>query len=139
MPNLDAALERIRSTALSTFVQGRRFERMFRTAILNHPREFRDKFVQVWSWKDYPNKDGPDVGIDLVAEDSDGNEWAIQCKNYSNTAVTTRDINGFLGAAARFHSRLFVSTSRHPLPKVGAGNLAKAPNCRVLTHGDLDG
>ena len=139
MPNLDAALERTRSTAPSTTVQGRRFERMFGAALLNHPGEFRDRFVRVWLWADYPGKDGGDTGIDLVAEDRDGKEWAIQCKNYFNTKVTTRAVNDFLGAAGPFHGRLFVSTSRQPLPKVGAQNLAKAPNCRVLTHGDLDG
>ena len=139
MPNLDVALEGIRSTAPTTTVQGRRFERMMRTALLNHPGEFRDKFVQVWLWNDWPGRDGPDLGIDLVAEDSDGNEWAIQCKNYLNTQVKTKDVNSFLGRAGGFHSRLFVSTSRQPLTKVGAQNLAKAPNCRVLTSGDLDG
>ena len=35
MPNLDAALERARSTAPSTTVQGLRFERMFRAAHTN--------------------------------------------------------------------------------------------------------
>ena len=139
MPNLDAALERIRFTAPSTTVQGRRFERMFGAALLSHPGEFRDKFVRVWLWYDWPGKDGPETGIDLVAEDRDGNEWAIQCKNYFNTRVTTQAINSFLGKASPFHGRLFVSTSRLPLPKVGARHLAKAPNCRVLTHGDLDG
>ena len=48
MANLDAALEKTRSTAPSTTVQGLRFERMFRAALLNHPGEFRDKFVRVW-------------------------------------------------------------------------------------------
>lgn len=139
MPNLDAALERIRSAAPSLTVQGLGFERMFRAALLNHPGEFRDKFVRIWLWDEWPGRDGPDTGIDMVGEDRDGNKWAIQCKNYLNTKVTTQKINGFLGAAGSFHSRLFVSTSRQPLPKVGAQNLSKAPNCRVLTHGDLDG
>ena len=112
---------------------------MFRSALLNHPGEFRDKFVSVWLWEDWPGRDGPDTGIDLVAEDSDGNEWAIQCKNYFNTQVETKDVNGFLARAGGFHSRLFVSTSRLPLTKLGARNLARAGNCRVLTHGDLDG
>lgn len=139
MPNLDVALERIRSTAPSAFVQGRRFERLFGAALLSHPGEFRDMFVRVWLWDDWPGKDGPETGIDLVAEDRDGNEWAIQCKNYFNSRVSTQAVNSFLGKAGPFHGRLFVSTSRHPLPKVGAQNLAKASNCRVLTHGDLDG
>lgn len=139
MANLDAALERIRSTAPSTTVQGRRFERLFRAALLNHPGEFRDKFAQVWLWKDWPRRDGPDAGIDLVAEDHDGNEWAIQCKDYASAAVTTAEVNKFLGAAGGFHGRLFVSTSKKPIPKVAWANLNKAPNCRVLTLGDLDG
>ena len=138
MSNLDAALERVRSAAPSTLVQGHRFERMFRAALLNHPGEFRDRFAHIWLWDDWPGRGGPDTGVDLVAEDRDGNEWAIQCKNYFKTTIDTTNVNGFLAAAAGFHNRLFVSTSRQPLPKVGAKHLAKAPNCRVLTHGDLD-
>ena len=111
----------------------------FEPPLLNHPGEFRDRFVQVWLWNDWPGREGPDTGIDLVAEDRDGNESAIQCKNYFNAQVETKDVNGFLARAGGFHSRLFVSTSRHPLTKLGARNLARAPNCRVLTHGDLDG
>ena len=57
---------------------------MFRAALLNHPGEFRDRFVHVWLWDDWPGRDGPENGVDLVAEDRDGNEWAIQCKNYFN-------------------------------------------------------
>ena len=139
MSNLDAALERTRSTAPSTTCAGsRRFERMFRAALLNHPGEFRDRSAHVWMWDDWPGRDGPDTGIDLVAEDRDGNEWAIQSKNSFKTTINTTKVNGFLGTAAGFHSRLFVSTSRQPLPKVGSQHLAKAPNCQVLTHGDLD-
>ena len=88
MANLDVALEQIRSTAPSTTVQGRRFERLFRAALLHHPGEFRDKFEHVWLWDDWPGRDGPENGVDLVAEDQDGNEWAIQCKNYSTASVT---------------------------------------------------
>ena len=139
MSNLDVALERTRSTAPSTTVQGRRFERMFMAALLNHPGEFRDKFTRAWLWDDWPGRDGPENGVDLVAEDRDGNEWAIQCKNYSTASVSTGEVNKFLGAAGQFHSRLFVSTSKSPISNVGWKNLNKASNCRVLTHGDLDG
>ena len=139
MANLDAALERIRSTAPSTTVQGLRFERMFRAALLNHPGEFRDRFIHVWLWDDWPGKDGPENGVDLVAEDRDGNEWAIQCKNYLTASISTVEVNKFLGAAGQFHSRLFVSTSKNPIATVGWKNLNKASNCRVLTRGDLDG
>ena len=112
---------------------------MFRAALLNHPGEFRDRFIHVWLWDDWPGKDGPENGIDLVAEDRDGNEWAIQCKNYLTASVSTVEVNKFLGAAGQFQSRLFVSTSKKPISTVGWKNLNKASNCRVLTRGDLDG
>lgn len=138
MPNLDVALGRIRSTSPTTTVQGRRFERMFKAALSNHRGEFRDKFSHVWLWEEWPGRDGPETGIDLVAADHDGNQWAIQCKDYSTTSIKTQHINNFLGSAGGFHSRIFVSTSKKPLPKVGWKHLNKARNCRVLTHGDLD-
>ena len=118
-------------------VQGRRFERMCRSALLAHPGEFRDKFTKVRLWKDWSNE--PDEGIDLVAEDHDGHPWAIQCKNYFNSSVPNTEINKFLAASGGFHGRLFISTSRKPLPRLGWKNLNNTPNCRVLTHGDLDG
>ena len=90
MPNLNAALERTRSTAPPTTVQRRRFQRMFRTALLNHPGEFRDKFTPAWLWDDWPGRDGPYNGVDLIAEDRDGNEWANQCKRWFNTRVENR-------------------------------------------------
>ena len=51
MPNLSAALERIRSTAPSTTVKGRRFERMFRAALWEylygvlHAPDWRNKYA----------------------------------------------------------------------------------------------
>ena len=138
MPNLDAALETIRERASTTVFQGRSFERLVRAALLNHPGEFRDRFSDVWLWADYPGRDGPDIGVDLVAQQHDGKRWAVQCKDYPAAKVTTAGINSFLAAAAPFDCRLFVSTSKSALPKVGWSKLQKAPNCRVLTHGDLD-
>ena len=138
MPNLDAALKTIRERASTTVFQGRSFERLVKAALLNHPGEFRDRFSDAWLWEDYPDRDGPDIGVDLVAQQHDGKEWAIQCKDYPTTKVTTAGINSFLAASAGFDCRLFVSTSKGALPKVGWRKLQKAPNCRVLTHGDLD-
>ena len=106
--------------------------------MLNHPGEFRDRFSNVWLWAEYPGRDGPDIGVDLVAQEHDGKRWAVQCKDYPNANVTTAGINSFLAAAGGFDCRLFVSTSKGPIPKAGWSKLNKTPNCRVLTHGDLD-
>ena len=138
MPNLDAALETIRKRASTTVFQGRSFERLVGAALLNHPGEFRDRFSNVWLWADYPGRAGPDIGVDLVAQEHDGKRWAVQCKDYPNAKVTTAGINSFLAAAGGFDCRLFVSTSKGPIPKAGWWKLNKTPNCRVLTHGDLD-
>ena len=138
MPNLDAALGMIRERASTAVFQGRGFERLVGAALLSHPGEFRDRFSNVWSWADYPDRDGPDIGVDLVAREHDGREWAVQCKDYSTATITTGGINSFLAASAGFDCRLFVSTSKGALPKAGWRNLQKATNCRVLTHGDLD-
>ena len=138
MPNLDAALKTIRERASTTVFQGRSFERLVGAALLNHPGEFRGRFSNVWLWADYPGRAGPDIGVDLVAEEHDGKRWAVQCKDYPNAKVTTAGINSFLAAAGGFDCRLFVSTSKGPIPKAGWWKLNKTPNCRVLTHGDLD-
>ena len=92
----------------------------------------------MWLWEDYPDRDGPDIGVDLVARQHDGKRWAVQCKDYPTAKVTTAGVNSFLAASAGFDCRLVVSTSKGPIPQAGWWNLAKAPNCRVLTHGDLD-
>ncbi len=139
MPNLDAALGMIRERSSTAVFQGHSFERLVKAALLDHPGEFRDRFSDVWLWEEYPDRDGPDIGVDLVARDLDGKEWAIQCKDYPRSRVATAEINSFLADAARFDRRLFVSTSKGALPKAGWRKLKKAPNCRVLTHGDLDG
>ena len=86
MPNLDAALERIRSTAPSTTVQGL----PLRANVPGRPPESSGRVPRhicslVGCGTTMAGRDGPDSGIDLVAEDRDGNEWAIQCKNYFNT------------------------------------------------------
>ncbi len=90
MPNLDAALGMIRERSSTAVFQGHSFERLVKAALLDHPGEFRDRFSDVWLWEEYPDRDGPDIGVDLVARDLDGKEWAIQCKDYPRSRVATR-------------------------------------------------
>ena len=116
MPNLDIALKAIRDRASTTVFQGRSFERLVKAALLNHPGEFRDRFSNVWLWAEYPDRDGPDMGVDLVAEEHDGKRWAIQCKDYPSAKLTTTGIDSFLAGASGFDCRLFVSTSKGALP-----------------------
>ena len=57
---------------------------------------------------------GRDCGIDLVAEDIDGNNWAIQAKCYDpKYSVTKKDIDSFLSESTNtnIHRRLLITTS----------------------------
>lgn len=93
--------------------RGQEFERLCVWWLTNDPR-YRQKLRAVWLWDEWPGRDGPDTGIDVVAEDHDGAVWAIQCKAYSPTQrVTKRDVDAFLAESARppFTYRLLVATT----------------------------
>lgn len=75
------SVETIRERASSAAFQGRSFERLVRAALLNDPGEFRGWFSDVWLWPDYPGRDGPDIGVDVVARDHNSKAWAIQCND----------------------------------------------------------
>ena len=41
---------------------------------------YKKKFAKVWLWDDWPDKDGPDSGIDLAVMTHTGEMVAVQCK-----------------------------------------------------------
>ena len=61
---------------------GKEFERLSKWILENHPL-YKDKFKRVWLWEEWPDKWGQDLGIDLIAEDDEGKNWAVQSKNYN--------------------------------------------------------
>ncbi len=127
--------------APSTVLVGRRFEHLVREALLAHPGEW-DRFDEVWLWNDWPERDGPDTGIDLVARWRDelgGGLTAIQVK-YGSGRVETREIDSFLAASGtgRFRDRLLV-TSRPGIAGPGLLKLRRSqPQCQVLHTRDMD-
>ncbi|MSR07574.1 MAG: helicase, partial [Gemmatimonadetes bacterium] len=71
--------------------------------ILRQSAVYRDDLVQVWAWKHYHERYrwGPDIGIDLIAQERTGRLWAIQAKAHApDHDVTWADISTFVGAAA---------------------------------------
>ena len=113
MANLIEALDRLRSEAENPFAQGRKFERLIKAALSRHPGIYGDRFQQVWLWDEWPDKDGGDIGIDLVAQERDGGYCAIQCKFFAPTSpVPKKQIDSFLAASERrpFTARLIVNT-----------------------------
>ncbi len=71
------------------------------------------QFRNVWLWSEWPDADGPDIGIDLVAERRDRSLVAIQVKCYAaEYQVPKREIDSFLSASSqeRFAERLLIAT-----------------------------
>lgn len=82
---------------------------------------YRSLLSRVWRWRDWPDRDGPDVGIDLVAEAVDGGLWAIQAKcTREDLQVKKSEVDSFLSAASdpRFSSRLLVTSAGRVSPNL---------------------
>ncbi len=90
----------IRERALSSSEKGRLFEKIMRAAFEINP-EF--DFEHVWLWNDWPNRTqrgyGVDIGVDLVAQRTNGGLVAVQCKFYEDSKAATQKINDFLAVA----------------------------------------
>ena len=103
---------------ISTFspdnhTRGVQFEKLCKWLLENHPM-YKSKLAKVWLWDDWPECWGRDCGIDLVAEDVDGNNWAIQAKCYDpKYSVTKQDIDSFLSESTnpKIQRRLLIATT----------------------------
>jgi superfamily II DNA or RNA helicase len=99
-------------------VRGRQFERVCRWYLLNDPA-YSLMLREVWLWDDWPGRWGSDAGIDLVAETTEGEVWAIQAKCYGKQyAVKKADIDSFLSESSRveFAYRLIIATTDYVGP-----------------------
>ncbi|MGI9338773.1 MAG: DEAD/DEAH box helicase [Gammaproteobacteria bacterium] len=119
MDDFNKVLAKLRAKARNTTEQGRFFERLVKFW-LQHDPVYKNQFtkVQLWAeWRAARGESQNDIGIDLVAEEPDGdrvNYWAIQAKFYApETAVNRADIDTFFTASgqAPFTHRMFVSTT----------------------------
>jgi predicted helicase len=61
------------------------------------------RYDRVWRWMDWPDHQGADTGIDLVARERDtGGLTAVQCKFYEPThTLAKRDIDSFFTASGK--------------------------------------
>ena len=142
MPNFDAALTHLRDRATDLFGMGRSFERLMKTALSKEPGILGDRFSQVWMWNEWPGHDGPDTGVDLVAEEREGGLCAIQCKFFDpHRPVPKKAIDSFMSKSEpdHFTSRLIINTGG-PIQKNALKTLQASPKpCRVLDRAELDG
>jgi len=76
--------------------RGKQFEVLCKWMLETDP-VYTNKLEKVWLWDDWPDRWGPDCGIDLIARDTEGKIWAIQAKCYNPD---------YAGVLPRFHGRL---------------------------------
>ena len=104
-------------------------------AVLRHATEMPSwEIAKCWRYGDWPERTAIDVplpkdedGIDLVAVKHDGTRIAIQCKARSGgRSVTTKDVQGFAGAAPRsvFAERWFVAEANRSKATMDAAAVA---------------
>jgi predicted helicase len=126
--NFSTVIEKYRKQAFSEADKGKRFERLIKAYFLTAPI-YQTEIKTVWLWDEFPyRKDfgsGKDLGIDLVAETTSGDFWAIQCKCYAEDAYIDKPaIDTFLSTSSKrfgneeliaktFSLRFFVATSRN--------------------------
>ena len=107
--SFDQLLERLPSDPNA---KGKMFEQVCKWFLQNDP-EYSVELKNIWLWDEWPGRDGPDIGIDLVAETQEGKVWAIQAKGYDpDNQVPTTEINNFISASGRseFDYRLLISS-----------------------------
>ena len=140
MPNFEKTLDHLRDRSTDLFGMGHSFERLIKTALTNEPGILGDRFSKVWLWKEWPDGDGGDTGIDLVAEEEEG-LCAIQCKFFDpHRPVPKSGIDSFMSESEppHFTSRLIVNTGG-PIQKNALKTLQASPKpCRVLDRAELD-
>ena len=142
MSHFDEALTILRDRATDLFGMGRSFERLMQAALTREPGILGDRFERVWLWHEWPDRDGPDTGIDLVAEEREGGLCAIQCKFFDpHRPVPKKDIDAFLAKSepARYTSRLIINTGG-AIQRNALRTLQDSPKpCRVLDASELNG
>ena len=124
MKTFQDILREFRQGSASEREKGGKFERLMRGYLLTSPI-YAKTLKTVWMWHDFPFKNqfgGSDLGIDLVAQEYNGDFWAIQCKCYLETSeINKAEVDSFLSTSGksfttyyrtvRFAHRLWISTT----------------------------
>tara|TARA_A100001011_G_C14313437_1_gene846750 strand:- start:115 stop:2670 length:2556 start_codon:yes stop_codon:yes gene_type:complete len=96
-------------------IRAKQFEKFVKWYLSNDP-VWKLKIKQIWLWDEHPMRPewGPDCGIDLVFEDQEGNNWAVQAKCFSpDTSIKKDDMNSFIAESSdkRFQKRLLIAST----------------------------
>ena len=103
----------IRSLDVDPHRRGKQFEKIVKWWLQNDPIHSRD-IKKVWLWDEWPDRPGPDVGIDLVAELKDGSLLAVQAKCFdSERDIPKSELDSFISAASprKYGRRMLVAST----------------------------
>jgi predicted helicase len=121
--------------------RGERFEFVVKRILKTAP-EFRSNFRNVWLWNEYPDRWSADLGIDLVAENKQGERIAIQAKCYAPDAgLSWPDLSTFYGdAMGRAEiDQLMLVTTTDKISKNVKKQLERAKKpCSIWARSDLE-
>jgi len=137
--DFEGILAQLRAQAENPAHQGQLFERLMKRFFHVDPI-YADRFENIWLWQEWPDRSGPDVGIDLVAEESEGGLCAIQCKFYKpGVTISKPQIDSFIAASNRKHftNRLLVNTGAELGPNARRMITGVQPTVQLLRFGDL--
>ena len=131
--------------SLSEREKGTYFEDLIQLYLQNEPF-YSVYYKEVLTFKDwieqyYPNLPSNDTGIDLVAVTHDGENHAIQCKNYSQDhRISKTDIDSFFTASGKsyFQHRIIVATTDHWTENAYASLSNQNPPVTVINRSDLE-
>ena len=101
------------SLSPDALTRGKQFERLVKWWLTQDPIWSR-KIKNVWLWDEWPDYPGRDIGIDLVAEMTDGTLCAVQAKCFDeNRDIPKSELDSFISAATHltFQHRLLVATT----------------------------
>src|SRR5919198_2978846 len=90
--------------------RSREFEQLCKWYLENDPA-YGKLLANVWLWDEWPGREDGRTGIDLVAETSEGELWAIRAKaDDENDPIEKTDVDGLLAAAPseKFAFRLLI-------------------------------
>jgi superfamily II DNA or RNA helicase len=99
--------------SLDPQIKGKQFE-VFVKWFLKHDPEWSTQVDQIWLWDEYPERWGPDCGIDLVFKHKNSDVWAVQAKCYSpEYSITKSDVDTFLSESNRtsINKRLLIAST----------------------------
>lgn len=94
-------------------LRGKQFERIVEWWLTQDPIRSLD-IKHAWLWDEWPERSGPDIGIDIVAKMFDETLCAIQAKCFDeNRDIPKSELDSFVSAASHhtFQHRWLIATT----------------------------